>query len=65
MIVGRVQPDLSRVLSLNCLQKSAIWIPVGHRAVPIGGAGLAAPALIWSLTIRLISFFLAINKFFK
>lgn len=46
MIVGRVQPERSRVLSLNCLQKSAIWIPVGHKAVPIGGAGLAEPAEI-------------------
>ena len=36
--------------SLNSLQKSMILIPWGPRAVPTGGAGLAAPAWMANLT---------------
>gem|GEM_PF-4855801 len=35
---------------MNCLQNSAIWIPVGHRAVPTGGAGVICPALSCNFT---------------
>jgi hypothetical protein len=41
IIVGNTVPILSLVLSLNCLQNSAICIPVGHKAVPTGGAAVA------------------------
>src|ERR1700730_16959272 len=38
------------VLALNCLTKSMMFTPCGPRAVPTGGAGVAFPAGICSLT---------------
>src|SRR5678810_415345 len=38
------------VRELNSLQKAMMLIPCGPRAVPTGGAGLALPAGICSLT---------------
>src|SRR5918996_1712744 len=38
------------VASLYCLQNSMMLTPCCPRAVPTGGAGVACPALIWSLT---------------
>src|SRR5271163_857864 len=36
---------------LYCLQNSMVWTPCGPSAVPTGGAGVAAPAGSWILTI--------------
>src|SRR3954466_15310975 len=44
------------VLALNCLTNSMMFTPWGPRAVPTGGAGVAAPAGHCSLTIALIFF---------
>src|SRR5919112_4103694 len=48
------------VLALNCFTNSMMFTPWGPRAVPTGGAGVAAPAGHCSLTIALI--FLAISS---
>src|SRR6266853_351003 len=42
---------------LNCLQKSMMLRPWGPNAEPTGGAGVAAPASIWSFTTA-VTFFL-------
>src|SRR5262249_2771950 len=39
------------VAALYALQKSMMLMPCGPSAVPTGGAGVAAPAWIWILTI--------------
>jgi hypothetical protein len=61
--VGRTVHIFSFVASLNCLQNSAICIPVGPRAVPTGGAGVACPALSCNLTTFEGFFFGAIISF--
>src|SRR5580704_16400804 len=50
---GMINPSwsLADVLALNALQKSMILTPCGPSAVPTGGAGVALPAGICSLTI--------------
>src|SRR3954452_17532372 len=54
-------PRWSWVFSLYALQKSMIATPCGPSAVPTGGAGVAAPALIWILTTA-ATFFLAMRE---
>ena len=54
---GMIVPRWSSVRSLYALQKSMIATPWGPRAVPTGGAGEAAPAGIWILTIARTFFF--------
>src|SRR5574337_1847714 len=56
MITGRTLPALSCVRALNCLQNSMMFTPFAPNAGPIGGDGLAAPPLIWSLIRALTSF---------
>src|SRR3954452_14014787 len=53
-------PRWLSVAALYALQKSMIATPWGPRAVPTGGAGVAAPAGIWILTIAR-TFFLAMR----
>src|SRR3954451_19413518 len=55
---GTIVPFCASVAALYALQKSMIATPCGPSAVPTGGAGVAAPAGIWILTIAAI-FFLA------
>src|SRR5271157_5567225 len=49
---GMIRPSwsLADVLALNALQKSMMLTPCGPKAVPTGGAGVALPAGICSLT---------------
>ena len=46
---GMIVPESCWVCALNALQKSMMLTPCWPRAGPTGGAGLAAPAGIWSL----------------
>src|SRR3954468_1167179 len=48
---GITVPRCASVAALYCLQKSMMLMPCGPSAVPTGGAGVAAPAWIWILTI--------------
>src|SRR5262245_22402704 len=45
-----ISPSSLAVLALNALQKSMMLTPAWPRAGPTGGAGVAFPAGIWSLT---------------
>src|SRR5207244_2160323 len=56
MIAGIILLPKSFVLALNCLQNSMMFTPFAPSAGPIGGAGLADPALITNFTIAPISF---------
>src|SRR5688500_18624134 len=47
---GTIVPLCASVAALYALQKSMIATPCGPRAVPTGGAGVAAPAVIWIFT---------------
>src|SRR6478609_2732023 len=50
-------PRMDSVWALYALQNSMMFTPCGPRAVPTGGAGVAAPA--WSCTLtRAATFFL-------
>src|ERR1044072_9342925 len=51
-------PRWDSVAALYCLQKSMMLTPCGPRAVPTGGAGVAAPAFSWTLTTAASFFFL-------
>src|SRR5579875_3480578 len=51
-------PRWDSVAALYCLTKSMMLTPCGPSAVPTGGAGVAAPALSWTLTTAAILFFL-------
>src|SRR5260370_27188363 len=55
---GVMLPRWDSVAALYCLTKSMMFTPCGPRAVPTGGAGVAAPAFSWTLTIAAILFFL-------
>src|SRR5215218_2264821 len=46
---GMTLPRMDSVWALYALQKSMMLTPCGPRAVPTGGAGVAAPA--WSCTL--------------
>src|SRR5512139_3962313 len=45
-----IRPSWLPVFALKFLQKSMMFRPCGPSAVPTGGAGVALPAGIWSLT---------------
>src|SRR5207302_2612655 len=47
---GMTWPAWAWVASLYCRQNSMMFTPCWPSAVPTGGAGVAWPALIWSLT---------------
>src|SRR6266481_2543529 len=49
-------PRWDSVAALYCLQKSMMLTPCGPRAVPTGGAGVAAPACSCTLTSAAIFF---------
>ncbi len=57
---GTIVPRWASVCALYALQKSMMATPCGPRAVPTGGAGVAAPAGIWILTTA-ATFFLAMG----
>src|SRR4051794_7290985 len=61
---GTMVPFCASVAALYALQKSMIATPCGPSAVPTGGAGVAAPAGIWILTIA-ATFFLAMTLLFS
>src|SRR6266511_4532725 len=48
---GMTCPIWAWVASLYCRQNSMMFTPCWPRAVPTGGAGVACPARIWSLTM--------------
>ncbi len=48
---GTTVPRWLSLAALYCLQNSMMLTPWGPRAVPTGGAGVAAPAGIWIRTI--------------
>ena len=54
---GTIQPVMLWVESLNCLQNSIELTWSWPSAGPTGGAGVACPAGICSLTIFMIFFF--------
>src|SRR5205085_506779 len=58
MTTGMISPCCPCVRALNVLQNSMMFTPCWPRAGPTGGAGVAAPAGIWSLMYPVI--FLAI-----
>src|SRR5918993_1516649 len=49
-------PRMDSVWALYALQKSMMLTPCGPRAVPTGGAGVAAPACSWTFTSAAIFF---------
>src|SRR6478735_7364068 len=53
---GMTLPRMDSVWALYALQKSMMFTPWGPRAVPTGGAGVAAPAWSWTLTSAAIFF---------
>src|SRR5450631_333227 len=59
MITGIIRPSLACacVAALNCLQNSMMLTPCCPSARPMGGAGLALPAGIWSFTCP-VTFFM-------
>src|SRR6266536_2913596 len=50
MTTGMTSPAWCCVRALNCLQNSMMLMPCCPSAGPTGGAGVALPALHWSLT---------------
>src|SRR5690242_3405424 len=50
-------PRMDSVWALYALQNSMMFTPCGPRAVPTGGAGVAAPAWSCTLTSAAIFFF--------
>src|SRR6187551_3630876 len=52
---GMTLPRMASVWALYALQKSMMLTPWGPRAVPTGGAGVAAPA--WSCTLTSAAIF--------
>src|ERR1700683_2030539 len=60
---GMMLPRWPSVAALYCLTKSMMLTPCGPSAVPTGGAGVAAPALSWTLTIAATFFFLGAISF--
>src|SRR6476661_6579481 len=50
-----IRPSWPAVFALKFLQKSMMFTPWGPRAVPTGGAGVAAPA--WSCTLTSAAIF--------
>src|SRR5713101_6458115 len=62
---GMIRPSwsLADVLALNALQNSMILTPCGPSAVPTGGAGVALPAGICSLTCPVTFLAIALSLF--
>ena len=56
MTTGTIFPAIPCVAALKALQKSMMFKPLEPSAGPTGGAGLAAPPLIWSLMNPVTSF---------
>src|SRR5947207_5422253 len=56
-LAGTTVPRWLSVWALYILQKSMMFTPWGPSAVPTGGAGVAAPAGIWILTMAATRFF--------
>src|ERR671920_2371333 len=54
---GITWPRCASVAALYALQNSMMFTPWGPRAVPTGGAGVAAPAFSCTLTSAAIFFF--------
>src|SRR5690349_1654509 len=54
---GITLPRMDSVWALYALQNSMMFTPCGPRAVPTGGAGVAAPAWSCTLTSAAIFFF--------
>src|SRR3954465_4451846 len=54
---GMTLPRMDSVWALYALQNSMMFTPCGPRAVPTGGAGVAAPAWSCTLTSAAIFFF--------
>src|SRR6478735_873943 len=61
---GMTLPRMASVWALYALQKSMMFTPCGPRAVPTGGAGVAAPAWSCTLTRAAIFFLGGIAVFF-
>jgi hypothetical protein len=59
---GMTLPRMDSVWALYALQKSMMLTPCGPRAVPTGGAGVAAPA--WSCTLTSAAIFFLGGIFF-
>src|SRR5439155_13077715 len=53
---GTIVPRWDSVWALYILQKSMMFTPWGPKAVPTGGAGVAAPAGIWIFTMAATRF---------
>src|SRR5213078_695835 len=58
---GMMRPFWSCVWALNALQNSMMFTPCWPSAGPTGGAGLAAPAGIWSFTSAVTVFFAIVS----
>src|ERR671913_769025 len=54
---GMTLPRMDSVAALYALQNSMMFTPWGPRAVPTGGAGVAAPAFSCTFTSAAIFFF--------
>src|SRR3569623_668616 len=67
MTTGIISPAISLfcVRALNCLQNSMMLTCAWPSAGPTGGAGVALPASICSLTIALTFFGGAISRFLR
>src|SRR5215216_1122892 len=63
MTTGMIKPSWSfaDVFALKALQNSMMLTPCGPNAVPTGGAGVALPAGICSLTTALIFFAICLS----
>src|SRR3954467_10983432 len=61
---GIINPSWPAVFALKFLQKSMMFTPCGPSAVPTGGAGVALPAGICSLTIAVTFFDIALDLFY-
>src|SRR3954452_1553032 len=61
---GVMRPFWSAVCALYALQNSMMLTPCWPRAGPTGGAGVAAPALIWSLMTAVNRFLGGMTSFY-
>src|SRR3954454_12753728 len=57
-------PRCDSVAALYALQNSMMLTPCWHSAGPTGGAGVAAPSLIWSLMTAVNRFLVGMTSFF-
>src|SRR5207245_7371148 len=61
---GMTFPRCDSVAALYALQNSMMFTPCWPRAGPTGGAGVAAPAFIWSLMTAVNRFLGGMTSFF-